>query len=151
MKNSIILLFAAFIFITCTKKNDSACTPVMPDAESAQMAAFCTANGINFTVDANGIYYQVVDPGSGLTPNEASVITVNYTASTLDGNIIADTTATESLNEFIEGWRIAIPYIQKGGHIKMVIPSALAYGCTGSGDIAPNSPIYYDVMLINVE
>lgn len=151
MKISIILLFAALGFITCNKKNDSACNPVKPDAESAQMAAFCTANGINFTVDSNGIYYQVIDPGSGITPNENSVITVTYTASTLDGNVIEDTTATAPLNEFIEGWRIAIPYIQKGGHIKMVLPSAFAYGCTGSGSVPPNAPIYYDVILLNAE
>lgn len=37
----------------------------------------------------------------------------------------------------IQGWQIAIPLIKKGGEIKMVIPSALAYGCIGSGPIPP--------------
>lgn len=153
MKNSILLLFSAFIFITCNKKNDTSCMPVSAQSESSAMAAYCTAHSINYTVDSNGIYYQIIDGGSGIAPNETSIITVTYTASTLDGNFTEDHTATPvtaTLNQFIEGWRIAIPYIQKGGHIKMIIPSSLAYGCTGNNSIPPNSPLYYDVVLANV-
>lgn len=155
MKKIIVLFLVVISFITCKKNNNNACMPVSPALEAPQIAAFCTSNNINYTVDSNGIYYQVLDAGSGVKPNENSVITVTYTASTLDGNVVEDKTTTPvmaSLNQFIEGWRIAIPYIQKGGHIKMVLPSSLAYGCTGvSGIIAPNSPLYYDVVLVDVQ
>jgi FKBP-type peptidyl-prolyl cis-trans isomerase FkpA len=154
MKITLLLCFIAIFFLTCKKKNDTACTPVTADTEAPQIAAFCDANNISYTVDSNGIYYQVIDKGSGMTPNINSKITVTYTASTLDGVIVEQTSTPVSmpLSEFIEGWRIALPYIQKGGHIKMVIPSLLAYGCTGIPDrIAPNTPLYYDVVLLNVE
>ncbi|MEO8710913.1 MAG: FKBP-type peptidyl-prolyl cis-trans isomerase [Parafilimonas sp.] len=155
MKKIAILLFIAFTCITCNKKNDAGCVPVLPDSEAASMAAFCSAHGITCTVDTNGIYYQVIDPGSGVTPDINSVITVTYTTTTLDDQVIEDKTGTPvtlPLNQFIEGWRIAIPYIQKGGRIKMVIPSSLAYGCTGiSGVIAPNAPLYFDVVLVDVQ
>jgi FKBP-type peptidyl-prolyl cis-trans isomerase len=154
MKYTIILLLASLSFITCNKKSDTACTPASAASESSEIAAFCNANGINYVVDPNGIYYQIIDPGSGVTPNANSTITVTYTASTLDGNIVEDNTTssvTLPLSQFIEGWLIAIPYIQKGGHIKMVIPSSLAYGCTGTNKVAPNSPLYYDIVLLNVQ
>lgn len=154
MRNTIILLFTAFTFITCNKKNDSACIPASAASEGPEIASFCNAHGINYMVDTNGIYYQVIDPGSGVTPNANSTITVTYTTSTLEGNVVEDNTTssvTIPLSQFIEGWRIAIPYIQKGGHIKMVIPSSLAYGCTGTNNVAPNSPLYYDVVLLNVQ
>ena len=155
MKKTITLVFLTLSFIACKKKNDTACMPVAADTEAPQITAFCTANGINYTVDSNGIYYQVVDEGAGVKPNENSVITVTYIATTLDGKVIEDKTSdpvTASLSQFIEGWRIAIPYIQKGGHMKMVIPSSLAYGCTGiSNVIAPNSPLYYDISLVDVQ
>ncbi|MEP6465835.1 MAG: FKBP-type peptidyl-prolyl cis-trans isomerase [Parafilimonas sp.] len=153
MKNFTLLFFAALFFTACSKKNDSSCMPVSPQSEAGSMAAYCTAHGLNCTVDSNGIYYQIIDEGSGITPTETSVITVTYTASTLDGTLIEDQTSsptTATLNQFIEGWRIAIPYIQKGGHIKMIIPSSLAYGCTGNNSIPPNSPLYFDVVLVNV-
>lgn len=149
----ILPVFAAIIFVSCNKKNDTSCMPVSAQSEASAMAAYCTAHGLNCTVDSNGIYYQVIDQGSGITPNATSVITVTYTASSLDGSLIEDETTTPvtaTLNQFIEGWRIAIPYIQKGGHIKMIIPSSLAYGCTGTNSIPPNSPLYYDVVLVNV-
>ncbi len=154
MKKIILLFSAAIIFITCNKKNDTACIPVSAASEADKMASFCSSNGINYTVDYNGIYYQVIDQGSGITPDENSVITVTYIIKTLDGNVVEDKSATpvtSPLNQFIEGWRIAIPYIQKGGHIKILIPSSLAYGCTGTKTIAPNSPLYCDVVLVNVE
>ena len=155
MKKIIILISTAFIFITCNKKDDNHCTPATPQSESDEMAAFCIAQGINYMVDTNGIYYELIDQGSGITPNTNSLVTVTYKALTLDGNVVEDKTAdpvTKQLNEFIEGWRIALPYIQKGGRIKMILPSSLAYGCIGiSNLIAPNSPLYYDVVLINVE
>lgn len=155
MNKIIVSLLIIVSFIACKKKNDNACVPVMPQDEATQMAAFCTANNITPTVDNNGIYYQVIDQGSGITPTENSTITVTYTASTLDGNVVEDKTTTPvttQLNQFIEGWRLAIPYIQKGGHIKMVIPSSLAFGCTGQSNIIPpNAPLYYDVVLLDVQ
>jgi FKBP-type peptidyl-prolyl cis-trans isomerase FkpA len=155
MKKTITLIFIALNFIACKKKNDTACVPVDASAEAPQIAAFCTASSISYTVDSNGIYYQVIDEGAGAKPNENSVITVTYIATTLDGTVIEDKTSdpvTSPLSKFIEGWRIAIPYIQKGGHIKMIIPSSLAYGCTGIANvITPNSPLYYDVVLVDVQ
>jgi len=154
MNKFFIFLAAAFIFIACSKKNDTTCNPVSPASESNAIAAFCTSNGIVYSVDTNGIYYQIVDEGSGETASLDSIITVTYTTSLLNGEVIDDHSVDPvslPLNQFIEGWRIAIPYIQEGGHIKMVIPSALAYGCTGIPNVVPpNSPLYYDVVLIAV-
>lgn len=155
MKKLLILLSTVFIFITCSKKNDNHCTPVKPESEAGEMTAFCNAQGITYTVDSNGIYYQVIDQGAGMTPNLNSVVTVTYKATTLDGNVVDDNTTTpvvQPLNQFIEGWRLALPYIQQGGRIKMILPSVLAYGCTGiSNKVPPNAPLYYDIVLVKVE
>ncbi len=155
MKKIFILLSVSFIFSACKKQHTDSCVPATPTAESASMAAFCSANSINYITDSNGIFYQVVDPGSGSRATMDSVITVTYSTSLLNGQLIDTshfiTPITLPLNQFVEGWRIAIPYIQEGGHIKMVTPSSLAYGCTGIQNLVPpNSPLYYDVLLISV-
>jgi hypothetical protein len=55
------------------------------------------------------------------------------------------------LNQFIEGWILALPYIQEGGRIKMILPSVFAYGCTVyPAPVPPNSPLYYDIVLIKL-
>ena len=155
MKKILIVFVVAFIFSACKKQHTDSCVPATPAAESASMAAFCSANGINYTTDSNGIFYQVIDPGSGSRATMDSVITVTYSTSLLNGQLIDtshfNTPITLPLNQFVEGWRIAIPYIQEGGHIKMVTPSSLAYGCTGIQNLVPpNAPLYYDVLLLNV-
>ena len=155
MKKLLYSFVAILILVSCKKQHDNACSPASPKSEASSIAAYCNANGIAYTVDTNGIYYQVVNPGTGAKPDMSSTITVTYSGSLLNGQEI-DTThtlvpLTNPLNQFIEGWQIAIPYIQQGGHIKMVIPSSLAYGCTGIQNVVPsNAPLYYDVILLGV-
>jgi len=159
MNNLMRILTACFIliliFAACKKQKNDSCAPVPPSSEAASIAAFCTANGINATADSNGIYYQVINPGTGAKPNMNSTITATYSTALLNGQVI-DTMyfvnpVSQPLNRFIEGLQIAIPYIQKGGHIKIVLPSALAYGCIGVEDIVPaNAPLYYDLFLMDV-
>ena len=145
-----------FIFSGCIKSNDyKPCTPVPSDSEEPQLTEFCTSHSIAYTKDSNGIFYQIIDPGSGLAPAYDSKISVTYTSTFLNDSLLEDHTTTpitDYLQNFIEGWRLAIPYIQKGGHIKMVIPSVLCFGCSGNpGFVPPNTPLYYDLVLVDVQ
>ena len=154
-KLTVLLFSVIFISTSCKKQHSNVCMPDTPQSEAASIAAYCNANSIVYTVDSNGIYYKIIDPGSGEKPDINSTITVTYSSFLLNGQAV-DTTHisspfTNPLNQFIEGWQIAIPYIQQGGHIKMVIPSSLAYGCTGIQNIIPsNAPLYFDVLLSKV-
>lgn len=139
--------------LSCQKKH-TICTGVSTAAESEEMTAYCHDNNITYTTDVNGIFYEILQQGNGSFPADDSLITVAYTASSLMGdvyyNVTPDNPTKDYLYNFIEGWRLALPYIQKGGHIKMVIPSSLCYGCTGSDAIPPNTPLYFDIYLIDV-
>ena len=55
-----------------------------------------------------------------------------------------------TLGSLIPGWQIGLPLIQKGGEIKLIVPSSLAYGC-GSGPLPPNSVLYFDIHLVDVQ
>jgi FKBP-type peptidyl-prolyl cis-trans isomerase len=56
-------------------------------------------------------------------------------------------TITYALKDLIVGWQIAVPLIGKGGKIKMVIPSSLAYGASTVGSIPANSPLYFQMSI----
>lgn len=146
------IVFISMIISSCTK--DESCTPQAVSAEKNDMIAYCTANGINYTQDPSGILYEIVNPGTGTQPTATSKVYIYYTGKLLNGTIfdqLSDPTKSGwYLSNLIEGWRIAIPLIKKGGRIKMVIPSALAYGCKGSGSIQPNTPLYFDVTVTEV-
>ncbi|MCZ2223543.1 MAG: FKBP-type peptidyl-prolyl cis-trans isomerase [Chitinophagales bacterium] len=147
------LLLCSLIFVSCTK-NKEGCIPKPIAEEKPSMIAFCTANNINYTEDASGILYEIINPGSGITPTINSKIFIYYQGTLLNGTQFdaqADPTKTGwYLNTLIDGWQKGLPLISKGGRIKLVIPSSLAYGCTGSGVIPANSPLYFDITLTEV-
>lgn len=154
-KIGIILLAATVMFASC--KSENGCTPLTPAQEEGQMTAFAVANGITAVKHSSGMYYQVVAAGSGATPTANSVVTVTYTGKRMDGSVFDQaTTATNfngiRLNQLIEGWRVGLPLIQKGGSIRLLVPSSMAYGCAGvPGAINSNAVLYFDIQLVDVQ
>jgi FKBP-type peptidyl-prolyl cis-trans isomerase len=153
MKRNVLLAFllAPLLFTACGKTSEP-CVPATVASEKAAMVAYCTANNITYTEHASGILYEIMSPGLTTQPTIANTVSVVYTGKLLNGNQF-DASANPvrlALSGVIKGWQIGIPLIKKGGRIKMVIPSSLAYGCTGQGSIAPNSPLYFEVSLTDV-
>ncbi|WP_207493834.1 FKBP-type peptidyl-prolyl cis-trans isomerase [Aridibaculum aurantiacum] len=139
------------LFLSGCIKEDKACTPVAPTAEETRINAFATSNGIVPIKHSSGIHYQIMSYGSGATPTINSEITVGYVGKFLDGTVFDQNTRIRNyLHKFIEGWQVGLQLIQKGGTIRLIIPSAYAYGCTMYGNIPPNSILYYEINLIDV-
>lgn len=142
---------------TSCLKGDDPCTPKSVQSESAAIAAYASTNGINGTTHPSGIYYEILNAGTGNFPTASSTITANYVGRFVSTNAIFDqsTPATGpivfNLNGVIAGWQIAIPLAKKGQIIKMIIPSSLAYGCTGRGSIGPDEALYFEVTLVDVQ
>lgn len=134
-------------------KQEKGCMTVEPKAEEPQILAYAKADSINVTKHSSGIYYQIINPGSGATPSQNSNVSVTYIGQLLNGTTFDQRTTPISFNlaRVIEGWQIGIPLIKNGGRIKLIIPSAYAYGCNGSGSIPGNSVLFFDVTLINVQ
>lgn len=145
-----------FVFlVSCGKKDSGGCQPASIDSEKNSMIAYCTANNINYTQNSSGILYEILSPGSGSTLTANSKIYITYTGKLLNGSVFdSQSDATQTgwpLSSLIEGWQIGVPLIKKGGHIKMVIPSSLCYGCNGSGPIPSNAPLFFDITLVDVQ
>ncbi len=154
MKKSVFAFIGLVLLsLSCGKTTDSGCVPVLAAVEKVAMIAYCTANSINYTEHPSGILYEIVSAGTGTAPTLASTVSCLYTGKLMTGvtfDAATSNPATFPLANVIEGWKIAIPLLKTGGRIKMVIPSALAYSCVGSGSIGPNSPLFFDVTLVQV-
>lgn len=155
MKKIFLIALLPLLLLSCIKSNNSGnCVNATPASEEPQIIAFCNANGIIYQKDSSGIYYQIIDPGTGAHPTLSSTISVTYTAKYLDGSILDQQTSpiTNPLGALIEGWGIALPWIGVGGHIKMVVPSSLCYGCQGiPQSVPPNTILFFDITLVNVQ
>lgn len=116
-------------------------------AQKTAMINFCAANNISYTAHPSGILYQIINPGSATKPNLCETISMTYTGTLLNGSKFDSGTISYPLSELIVGWQIAVPLVGKGGHIKVVIPSSLAYGSQSVGSIPANSPLFFDIIL----
>ena len=156
MKKSVLPLFLLFVMFSglhCMKST-TACTPKTPANEAVQMQAYCAGNGITPTVHSSGLFYQIMSPGSGPAASANSTIYITYVGKLADGTVFDQQNNSSMtgwpLNQLIEGWRVGIPLIQKGGRILLVVPSSMAYGCSGYGTIPGNSILFFDITLVNV-
>ena len=156
MKKMLGFLFLfSFLLTSCGKKDTSGCQPVPVSSERAGLIAYCNANGIVYTEHTTGLLYQIISPGSGQSVISSSQVSVVYSGKLFNGTTFDfsnNPTPFWSLTGLIDGWKIGIPLIKKGGQIKLIIPSALAYSCTGNLPvIQPNAPLYFDITLSDVK
>jgi FKBP-type peptidyl-prolyl cis-trans isomerase FkpA len=156
VSNSFLTLILGFLLLFgagCAK--DKTCSPNTVASEAGQIQTFATTNNIAAVPHNTGLYYEVLDPGTGTTASANSNIYITYSGELLDGTVF-DSQANSALtgwplNELIEGWRVGIPLIKEGGRIRLIVPSAMAYGCTGYGTIPPDAVLFFDITLVDVD
>lgn len=155
MKKIALFLSASLvIFLSsgCIKESDP-CQPKTVASEDAAMLSYASANGITPTKHSSGMYYQITNAGTGVSPTTSSTVTVKYTGKLTDGTIFDQqivNAQTFPLSNVIAGWQIGVPLIKKGGTIKLIIPSLYGYGCTANGPIPAYSILYFEIELIDV-
>lgn len=112
----------------------------------------------DYTETESGLMYKIVKPGDpSVMPTENSdIVTTVYEGrdrygKIFDSSLESGDTVEFALNHVIRGWSEGIKLIGKGGHIKLCIPSELAYGVRGaSSSIPPYSTLFFDVWLLDV-
>ena len=121
------------------------------DEETIKTAV--SRGAIDTTGNESSVYYHIVKQGAGKPIKVTDTVTVFYKGSLLSDGSIFDQTkenpATFPLNRLIKGWQLAVPKINVGGSIKVVIPSGLAYGIRSrSKDIPANSVLVFDIEVL---
>ena len=159
-------IFAPLMMIACVglinsgcSKSNEACKPNSPASEASQMQAFAAANNMTLTTHPSGLMYEIIDPGTGTQPTINSKISIVYVGKFMNGDkfdeqMTANNTPTNpawALSGLIEGWQVGIPLIKKGGHIKLLVPSSMGYGCDTYYTIPGNSVLYFDIALVDVQ
>ncbi|MDR3192981.1 MAG: FKBP-type peptidyl-prolyl cis-trans isomerase [Treponema sp.] len=121
-------------------------------------ALFLKENGDREGVEttASGLQYEVLEAGEGKKPGPRALVQVNYEGRLTDGTIFDSTwergePAEIPLNRVIPGWAEGIQLMGVGDFYVFFIPSALAYGEEGAGElIPPNSLLIFRVELIEI-
>lgn len=111
-------------------------------------------NGLTATRTDDGLYYVTDRTGNGRFPSQTTSVTVDYKGYFLNGlqfdsSYDRGMPATFSLQGVIQGWTKGVPLFDEGSKGTLFVPSYLAYGQQGNQSIPPNSPLIFDIELIN--
>ena len=110
--------------------------------------------------DITELSAQILKPGTGERQVKAGdKITVHYTGMLLDGTKFDSSvdrgkpfSLTIGVGQVIPGWDKGIVGMKVGEQRRLFIPSELAYGERGAGNlIKPNDDLVFDVQLISID
>ena len=59
--------------------------------------------------------------------------------------------ATFAVKGVIAGWTEALQLMPVGSKWQLFVPSSLAYGANGPGDIGPNATLIFEVELVSIQ
>ena len=105
----------------------------------------------------SGMVYCPMTEGEGTAPTLQSTVEVHYHGTLTDGTVFDSSvergqTISFPLTGVIKGWQEGLQLMKEGGKATLVIPSDLAYGDAGSGDvIPPGATLRFEVELISVQ
>jgi FKBP-type peptidyl-prolyl cis-trans isomerase FkpA len=122
--------------------------------------ALLAQNGAKETVitTASGLQYEILQEGTGKSPEATSKVTVHYHGTTPDGTVFDSSVdrgepISFALNQVIKGWTEGVQLMKEGAKYKFTIPENLAYGANPrpGGPIKPYMALVFEVELIKVE
>lgn len=121
-------------------------------------AAFLEENKkrASVTVTESGLQFEVLKEGTGKKPVATSQVKCHYEGTLIDGTMFDSSVqrgepAIFGVNQVIPGWVEALQMMSEGDKWKLCVPSELAYGAQGAGElIPPHSVLVFEVELIEV-
>jgi len=105
----------------------------------------------------SGLQYKVIKTGTGSSPKSTDEVTVHYRGTLIDGTEFDSSYRRgkpEALpvNAVIPAWTEALQLMQVGTKWQLFVPSNLAYGERGAGQIiGPNAVLIFEIELISIQ
>lgn len=104
----------------------------------------------------SGLQVEVLRAGDGASPTIDDQVVLHYRGTLADGSQFdssydRDEPSTFPVSGVIAGFGEALQLMSVGGHIRVTIPSELAYGETGAGAaIGPNEDLIFEIELLEI-
>lgn len=104
----------------------------------------------------SGLQYEIIKEGQGAKPKATDKVRVHYHGTLING-VVFDSSVERGepaefpLNAVIPGWTEILQLMPVGSKWRVVIPSELAYGSRGAGDvIRPNMTLIFEIELLDI-
>ena len=104
----------------------------------------------------SGLQYEIIKEGKGAKPKATDKVRVHYHGTLINGVVFDSSVERGEPAEFpltavIPGWTEILQLMPVGSKWRVVIPSELAYGSRGAGDvIRPNMTLIFEIELLDI-
>jgi FKBP-type peptidyl-prolyl cis-trans isomerase FkpA len=127
--------------------------------ETIDIEKYIKDNNLTVVTTASGLKYVMLAEGTGEQAQANKIVRVHYTGRLLDGTKFDSSLDRNDPLEFmlgqgmvIRGWDEGIALLKVGGKALLIIPSNLAYGARGAGNVIPPfTPLTFEVELVEVK
>jgi FKBP-type peptidyl-prolyl cis-trans isomerase FklB len=105
---------------------------------------------------SSGLQYEILKKGIGARPKAADKVKCHYHGTLVNGTVFDSSIqrgepAVFGVSQVIQGWVEALQLMETGSRWRLFVPSELAYGERGAGDlIGPNSTLIFEVELLDI-
>lgn len=105
----------------------------------------------------SGLQYEIITEGKGDIPKATDTVECHYHGTLIDGTVFDSSVqrgqpAVFGVTQVIKGWVEALQLMPVGSKWKLFIPSDMAYGEQGAGDlIQPNTTLIFEVELLGIQ
>ncbi|WP_405606755.1 FKBP-type peptidyl-prolyl cis-trans isomerase [Polaribacter sp. Asnod1-A03] len=147
MKSYLLLFFSLILFNSCNSDDSNSFTQETEE----DILQYITDNNLTASKTDSGLYYIINNEGTGATPTESSVVEIDYKGYFLDGSLFDEYDgAVLYLPQVINGFKEGLQLFKEGGDGTLIIPSELAYGDYGNGDVIPGGAVLiFDIKINN--
>lgn len=139
------------------KQNAAMAEMARVNAEAGKAFLAENAKRSEVKTTASGLQYEVIAEGDGNKPSANNTVKVHYTGSLIDGTVFDSSVQRGEpmvfgVTQVIPGWVEALQMMTVGSKWRLFIPSELAYGANGAGNIiGPNATLIFEVELLGIE
>lgn len=160
-----VLPLLMFGVLSCSHDDDEK----LREREQRLLEQYLNDNNITQEPRESGLYYLEREEGDGPAPQEGNYIIMEYRVRLITGRVIETTDEEEAKendlynpdmvygsykfnisNTPLEGVREGLSLMKEGGEARLIIPSELAYGAQGTGNVPPFSTLIFDIKLKEV-
>lgn len=151
----VVILFLAGTFALLSKKPES---ETKNDLDLNKISPSITNSPKN-TPKMTELKIEDLKVGTGKEVKSGDTVIMNYLGTLIDGTKFDSSydrgqpfTTQIGVGQVIQGWDKGVPGMKVGGKRRLSIPSEMAYGSRGAGNlIPPDSDLIFEVELVSIK
>lgn len=127
----------------------------LKNEEPLKIRSFIAREHWDPQVTGSGISYNVIQKGAGPLPMRGDTMIVNYTGMLMSGKVIIRAKLRRmvyGMDGTTRGFNEMSMLMPKGAKVKAIIPSDLAFGREGQGDLSIQAytPLVYEMEMVDI-